>query len=106
MHRSASLSASECLSKCLFLLISPQLGVQVSMLCYRLLGGGTTNPTLQPYTYPSRYAPGGKANMFSYKGPRHVKVAGLWDEQGLTAGSAPDGTLDPDLLKVIASDCP
>ena len=84
---------------------SVQLGVQVSMLCYRLLGGGTTNPTLQPYTYPSRYAPGGKANMFSYKGPRHVKVAGLWDEQGLTAGSAPDGTLDPDLLKVIASDC-
>jgi len=78
-----------------------ELGVQVSMLCYRLLGGGTTNPTLQPYTHPSRFAPGGKANMFSYAGPRHVKVAGLWDEQGLSAGIAPDGTLDPDLLKGV-----
>ena len=48
--------------------------VQVSMICYRLLGGGTTNPTLQPYIHPSRFQPGGKANMFSYKGPRHVKV--------------------------------
>jgi len=55
------------------------------MLCYRLLGGGTTNPTLQPYTHPSRFQPGGKANMFSYKGPRHVQVAGLWDEQALYA---------------------
>lgn len=78
-----------------------ELGVQVSMLCYRLLGGGTTNPTLQPYSHPSRYVAGGKANMFSYQGPRNVKVAGLWDEQGLTAGAAPDGTLDPNLLKGV-----
>lgn len=57
-----------------------ELGVQVSMLCYRLLGGGTSNPTLQPYADPKRYQFGGKANMFSYKGPRHVKIAGMWDE--------------------------
>lgn len=60
-----------------------ELGVQVSMLCYRLLGGGTSNPTLQPYADLSRYQFGAKANMFSYKGPRHVKIAGLWDENAL-----------------------
>jgi hypothetical protein len=58
------------------------------MSAYRLLGGGNTNPTLQPYNHPSRYQPGGKANMFSYKGPRHVKVAGLWDEQTSQEGCA------------------
>ena len=72
-----------------------ELGVQVSMLCYRLLGGGRTNPTLQPYNHPSRYQPGGKANMFSFAGPRHVKVAGLWDEQSLYA------TAEQDLLKGV-----
>ena len=25
----------------------------------------------------------------------------MWDEQGLSAGIAPDGTLDPDLLKGV-----
>ena len=67
-----------------------ELGVQVSMLTYRLLGGGTTNPTIQPYNHPSRFQPGGKANMFSYKGPRHVKVAGLWDEQAYYAAAFQD----------------
>lgn len=67
-----------------------ELGVQVAMIVYRLLGGGSTNPTLQPYTHPSRYKPGGKANMFSYSGPRHVKVAGLWDEQALYAAAEQD----------------
>ena len=62
-----------------------ELGVQVSLLAYRILGGGPTNPTLQPYSHPSRYSPGGRANMFSYQGPRKVKVAGVWDEQGLYA---------------------
>ena len=71
-----------------------ELGVQVSMLCYRLLGGGVSNPTLQPYAHPSRYEFGGKANMFSYKGPRHVKLAGLWDENSLYAAAYQD------LLKV------
>ena len=75
-----------------------ELGVQVSMLCYRLLGGGNTNPTLQPYNHPSRYQPGGKANMFSYVGPRHVKVAGLWDEQSLYATNPETGEIDQDLL--------
>lgn len=60
-----------------------ELGVQVSMQCYRMLGGGVTNPILQPYADPSRFKPGAKANLFSYKGPRRVKVAGLWDEQTL-----------------------
>lgn len=67
-----------------------ELGVQVSMIAYRLLGGGATNPTLQPYTHPSRFQPGGKANMFSYSGPRHVKVFGLWDEQALYAATYQD----------------
>ena len=67
-----------------------ELGVQVSMLCYRLLGGGTTNPSLQPYTHPSRFVPGGKANMFSYQGPRHVKIAGLWDEPMFYAAAEQD----------------
>ncbi len=66
-----------------------ELGVQASLLAYRLLGGGTTNPTLQPYTL-ARYQPGQRANMFSYKGPRHVKVAGLWDEQALFAAAYQD----------------
>ena len=38
-----------------------ELGVQVSMLCYRLLGGGSTNPVLQPYNDPRRFVPGGNA---------------------------------------------
>ena len=67
-----------------------ELGVQVSMLCYRLLGGGATNPALQPYRDPSRYAFGSKANMFSYQGPRHVTVAGLWDENALYAAAYQD----------------
>ena len=78
--------------------------------CYRLLGGGNTNPTIKPYTHPSRFSPGGKSNMFSYKGPRHVKVAGIWDEQALYAAAYQDllkgvhvivGT--PEYLSKIAS---
>merc|ERR1719149_255727 len=61
-----------------------ELGVQTSLLAYRLLGGGESNPTIQPYAHPSRYSPGAKANMFTYEGPRHVRVAGLWDEQTLS----------------------
>ena len=61
-----------------------ELGVQTSLTAYRLLGGGESNPTIQPYAHPSRYRPGAKANMFNYDGPRHVRVAGLWDEQTLS----------------------
>ena len=35
-----------------------ELGVQTSLLAYRLCGGGQSNPTIQPYTHPSRYRPG------------------------------------------------
>ena len=72
-----------------------ELGVQVSLLAYRLLGGGVNNPTLQPYSNPWKHQPGNKANMFSYKGPRNVLVAGLWDEPMLTAA------VDQDLLKRV-----
>lgn len=72
-----------------------ELGVQVSLLIYRLFGGGTGNPTLQPFSHPSRYQPGNNANMFTYKGPRRVKVAGVWDEQALYA------TAEQDLLKGV-----
>ena len=35
-----------------------ELGVQVSLLAYRLLGGGVNNPTLQPYSSPWKHRPG------------------------------------------------
>lgn len=65
-----------------------ELGVQVSLLAYRLLGGGPNNPTLQPYSNPWKHQPGNKANMFSYTGPRHVRVAGVWDEQARSSSLA------------------
>ena len=40
-----------------------ELGVQTSLLAYRLLGGGLSNPTIQPYSHPSRYAPGAKVRV-------------------------------------------
>jgi len=61
-----------------------ELGVQVSMLAYRLLGGGLGNPTLQPFSHPSRHQPGNAANMFTYRGPRDVRVAGVWDDEMVT----------------------
>ena len=73
-----------------------ELGVQVSLLAYRLLGGGVTNPKLQPYSHRSNFQPGGKANMFSYQGPRDVRVAGLWDEPTTKAIM-----LDKDLLNGV-----
>ncbi len=60
-----------------------ELGVQVSLLAYRLLGGGKSNPVLQPFSNPLNHAPGNEANMFTYQGPRGVRVAGVWDEQTL-----------------------
>jgi len=79
------------------LLVVPtrELGVQVSLLAYRLLGGGTCNPKLQPYSHSSKYQPGNRANMFTYGGPRRVRVAGVWDEQALFA------TAYQDLLKGV-----
>jgi len=76
---------------------SRELGVQVSLLAYRLLGGSPSNPTLQPFAHASRYEPGNAANMFTYTGPRRVKVAGLWDEQVCppTAGARQQPFLAP-----------
>ena len=51
------------------------MSLQVSLLAYRLLGGSAGNPTLQPFSHPSRYQPGNAANMFTYSGPRRVKAA-------------------------------
>ena len=89
------------------------LGVQVSLLAYRLLGERLNRrcsraprnsvgaqfigapffraildalPVSRRYAHPSRYQPGGKANMFN-TGPRNLRVAGLWDEPGLYAAA-------------------
>mmetsp|Transcript_39381 Transcript_39381/g.124224 ORF Transcript_39381/g.124224 Transcript_39381/m.124224 type:complete len:449 (+) Transcript_39381:113-1459(+) len=74
------------------------MSLQVSLLAYRLLGGSAGNPTLQPFSHPSRYQPGNAANMFTYSGPRRVKVAGLWDEQMLYAAAHQDLLKDVHLL--------
>ena len=47
-------------------------------------------PCSRRYAHPSRYQPGGKANMFTYTGPRNLRVAGLWDEPGLYAAAYQD----------------
>jgi len=62
-----------------------ELGVQVSLLIYRLFGGGGSNPALQPFSRADRdrHQPGDSTNMFTYRGPRGAKVAGVWDEQGM-----------------------
>jgi hypothetical protein len=68
-----------------------ELGVQVSLLAYRLLGGSENNPTIQPYGHTpfrdlkARFKPGDRSNMFTYTGPRQVKVAGVWDAETLYA---------------------
>lgn len=67
-----------------------ELGVQISLLCYRLFGGSPGNPTLQPFSHPTRYQPGNAANMLRYTGPRRVRIAGLWDEQALYAAAYQD----------------
>jgi len=60
-----------------------ELGVQVSTLCYMLLGGSRNNPRIQPERTMPQYEPGSKTNMFTYKGPRRVKVVGVWDDEAL-----------------------
>uniref|UniRef100_A0A7S4JGV2 RNA helicase n=2 Tax=Guillardia theta TaxID=55529 RepID=A0A7S4JGV2_GUITH len=62
-----------------------ELGVQVSMLCYQLLGGSRRNPTLQPNSLLPQVMPGNRLNMFKYTGPRRAKVMGVWDDQTLNA---------------------
>ena len=62
-----------------------ELGVQVSTLCYMLVGGSRNNPTICQERIPPRYQPGSRTNMFTYKGPRRVKVVGVWDKEALNA---------------------
>ncbi|KAG8464314.1 hypothetical protein KFE25_003377 [Diacronema lutheri] len=61
-----------------------ELGVQVSMLAYQLCGGNR-NPIIQPFAHPRRFEPGAMTNMFKYTGPRHVRIAGVWDADSLNA---------------------
>jgi len=62
-----------------------ELGVQVSTLCYMLLGGSRNNPRIQPERTLTQSLPGSKTNMFTYKGPRRVKVVGVWDDEMLNS---------------------
>jgi len=75
-----------------------ELGVQVSTLCYMLLGGSRNNPKIMPERIPIQYQPGSKTNMFSYKGPRRVKVVGVWDDEALNT-SMPVEDFGLDALK-------
>ena len=70
----------------------------MSLLAYRLLGGGATNPTLQPFSHPSRHTPGNRANMFSYQGPRHARVAGIWEDSAVYAAAYQDLLKDVHLI--------
>lgn len=48
-----------------------ELGVQITLLAYRLLGGSINNGS----------KPGEKATIFTYKGPSGVNVRGILDKQ-------------------------
>lgn len=77
-----------------------ELGIQVAMLAYQLLGGQRNNPAILPERIPTKFEPGSKLNMFSYQGPRRVKVAGVWDDNGLNA-SMPIEDFGLDILKGV-----
>ena len=63
-----------------------------------LVGGSRNNPKFMPERIPVQYKPGSKTNMFSYKGPRRVKVVGVWDDEALNA-SMPIEDFGLDALK-------
>ena len=48
-----------------------ELGVQITLLAYRLLGGSINNGS----------KPGEKATLFTYTGPSGVNVRGILDKQ-------------------------
>jgi superfamily II DNA/RNA helicase len=77
-----------------------ELGVQVALLAFQLLGGQRNNPAILPERIPSGFEPGSRTNMFSYKGPRKVKVAGVWDDKGLNA-SMPVEDFGLDILQGV-----
>ena len=56
------------------------LPTQIALMAFQLLGGQRNNPAFLPERIPSRFEPGSKTNMFSYKGPRKVRAMAL-DEQ-------------------------
>lgn len=53
----------------LLLVPTRELGAQLALLAWRLLGGNL-----------ARKGPGDPANMFTYEGPRGVEVAGILDD--------------------------
>ena len=53
---------------------SRELGAQMALLLYKLLGGQTSR-TLEGFV------PGSRQNMFKYRGPKNVKVIGLLSER-------------------------
>jgi hypothetical protein len=75
-----------------------ELGVQVSTLCYMLLGGSRNNPKISPERLPTQFQPGSRTNMFTYKGPRRAKVVGVWDDEALNT-SMPVEDFGLDALK-------
>ena len=75
-----------------------ELGVQVSTLCHMLVGGSRNNPKFMPERILQGNTPGSKTNMCSYKGPRRVKVVGVWDDEALNT-SMPIEDFGLDALK-------
>jgi hypothetical protein len=70
-----------------------ELGRQLALLIYRLLGGSVANGL-----------PGDRANMFTYTGPRNVKVKGCLDkEEVLRAKNA--GHLEGATIVVGTPEC-
>ena len=93
---------------------SRELGAQMALLLYRLLGGSTVSA-----------APGSKLNMFKYNGPKNVRVIGLLSERDVmnarencllegvqfvvampqfAAAAIEDESLDPVYLRFIGVD--
>jgi superfamily II DNA/RNA helicase len=90
-----------------------ELGVQIAMLLYRLVGGSIKRTSTQMDS--------GKANMFKYKGPKGVKIGCVLDEDESSFGlklqtdvavTTPeflgkliaDGDVDPSKLRVVVYD--
>jgi len=101
-------------TKPLVLVVVPtkELGVQIAMLLYQLVGG-TLKKKAAAFT--------GKASMFKYKGPKGVKIGCVLDDDEATEGlklqtdvaiTTPeylskllnDGDIDPSKLRVVVYD--
>lgn len=90
-----------------------ELGVQIAMLLYQLVGGSIKRTSTQMDS--------GKANMFKYKGPKGVKIACVLDQDESSFGlklqtdvavTTPeflgklitDGDIEPSKLRVVVYD--